>query len=303
MSVLVTVVGPRGATDLELDDTRAVGALARDIAILLGEPAPAVLGDASGAELPPASTLASAGVLDGHLLTLVPAVAAPAATAGPATAAPVLVCYLAIDTSDSMAGAALEAAQAELARLWAAARADQRLADRCHLGVVTFDEQARVVAPLTPVERLDRSPRLAATRPETNYEAAFRLVRRQLDRDLAALRSAGRTPLRPLVVLVTDGRPTRGHWPPAHAALVGPACPDSADVVAFGFGDASELAVRRLGTVGAYVPAPTPEGNAAGPAGTLAAVMTYVLGVLGAAGGPRRQPATAPAPTGGWRCL
>ena len=145
-----------------------------------------------------------------------------------------------------MAGAALEAAQAELARLWAAARADQRLADRCHLGVVTFDEQARVVAPLTPVERLDRSPRLAATRPATNYEAAFRLVRRQLDRDLAALRSAGRTPLRPLVVLVTDGRPTRGHWPPAHAALVGPACPDSADVVAFGFGDASELAVRRL---------------------------------------------------------
>lgn len=209
MSVLVTVVGPRGATDLELDDTRAVGALARDIAILLGEPAPAVLGDASGAELPPASTLASAGVLDGHLLTLVPAVAAPAATAGPATAAPVLVCYLAIDTSDSMAGAALEAAQAELARLWAAARADQRLADRCHLGVVTFDERARVVAPLTPVERLNRSPRLAATRPATNYEAAFRLVRRQLDRDLAALRSAGRTPLRPW----SSSSPTAG--PPA----------------------------------------------------------------------------------------
>jgi uncharacterized protein YegL len=303
MTVLVTVVGPRGAADLELDDTREVGELAGDVAGLLGEPAPAVLRDAAGAPLPDSATLASAGVLDGHRLTLVPVPAPTIRTAADADP-PVLVCYLVLDTSDSMAGPALEAAQAELARLWAAARTDHRLADRCRLGVVTFDEQARVVTPLTPAERLGRAPRLGATRPATNYEAAFRLLRRRLARDLAGLRAAGRTPLRPLVVLVTDGRPTRGHWPPAHATLVDPACPDAADVVAFGFGDASEFAVRRVGTSGAYLPAPTPDGRAAAPAGMLAAVMGYVLGVLGAVADPQGVPAgPVPPPGAGWRSL
>ena len=253
MSVLVTVVGPRGAADLELDDTRAVGELAGDVAAVLGEPAPAVLRTADGLQLPGSVTLAGAGVLDGDHLRLVPSAAD--ARPSPDGEPPVLVCYLVLDTSDSMAGPALEAANAELARLWAAVRTDDRLADRCRLGVVTFDEEARLVAPLAAPSGLDRAPWFAATRPATNYEAAFRLLHRQLARDLAALRSAGRTPLRPLAVLVTDGRPTRGHWPPAHAALVDPAARDAADLVAFGFGDACEIALRRIGTAGAFLPA------------------------------------------------
>ena len=253
MSVLVTVVGPRGAADLELDDTRAVGELAGDVAAVLGEPAPAVLRTADGLQLPGSVTLAGAGVLDGDHLRLVPSAAD--ARPSPDGEPPVLVCYLVLDTSDSMAGPALEAANAELARLWAAVRTDDRLADRCRLGVVTFDEEARLVAPLAAPSGLDRAPWFAATRPATNYEAAFRLLHRQLARDLAALRSAGRTPLRPLAVLVTDGRPTRGYWPPAHAALVDPAARDAADLVAFGFGDACEIALRRIGTAGAFLPA------------------------------------------------
>ena len=304
MSVLVTVVGPRGAADLELDDTRAVGELAGDVAAVLGEPSPAALRTAHGVQLPPSATLAAAGVLDGHRLTLIPAPAPRAEGAGDA-ASPVLVCYIALDTSDSMAGAALEAADAEVARLWAAVRTDPRLADRCHLGVVTFDEQARLVAPPTAAARLGRAPRLAATRPATNYEAAFRLLHSRLARDIAALRAAGRTPLRPLVVLVTDGRPTRGHWPPAHAALVDPASPAAADVVAFGFGNACELAVRRVGTAGAFLPARIAGRPAPAPAGVLASIVGYVLRALGVAVSAASPASAVPTPAagGGWRSL
>jgi hypothetical protein len=58
---------------------------------------------------------------------LLPEVAAAPFTVT-ATAPPVLPCYLAVDTSDSMAGEPLDAAGAQLARLWDAVRDD---APRC----------------------------------------------------------------------------------------------------------------------------------------------------------------------------
>lgn len=314
MSVLVTVVGPCGAADLELDDTRPVAEIIGQVAGVLGVSAPVTLRAETGTELPPAQTLAACGVLDGHRLTLLPL--ADPAPSSPAED-PVLVCYLALDTSDSMAGPALDAVNAELARLWSAARADARLATACRLAVVSFDADARVEVPLTPAAELTRVPRLAATRPATNYEALFRLLHRQVARDLAALRAGGHRPLRPLVVLLTDGRPTRGYWPPAHAALVDVASGNPADIVAFGFGDASEAAVRRVGTAGAYLPERVPvaaEWAAAedalgaarpvAPAGLVASVLRYVLRALGATAGPGADGAVTPAPTApGWRSL
>jgi hypothetical protein len=140
--------------------------------------------------------------------------------------------------------------------------------------------EARVHLPLTPAAELPRPPRIAATRPATDYAAAFTLLRRQIAADVAVLRRAGLRPARPAVFLLTDGRPTRGYWPPAHAALTDPAWPDAPGIVAFGFGDAAERAVRRIGTAGAYLAAPGPGGRAPAPAGLLATFVSFLVASL-----------------------
>jgi hypothetical protein len=110
--------------------------------------------------------------------------------------------------------------------------------------------------------------------------------------------------VRPVVFLLTDGRPTRGAWPPAHAALTDRAWPDAPDVVAFGFGDAAEPAVRRIGTAGAYLPSTSPGDRAPAPAGMLATFMSFLLAALGGSlAGPQERitlPAHVPS---GWRHL
>ena len=221
-----------------------------------------------------------------------PSAGDPAGTSG---AAPVLACYLVIDTSDSMSGPPLEAATAELARLCDAAREHPRLAAGCRLAVVTFDAEARVHLPLTPAAELPRPPRLGVTRPATDFAAAFSLLRRQIAADLAALRGDELRPVRPAVFLFTDGRPTRGYWPAAHAALTDPAWPDAPDVVVFGFGDAAPLAIGAMGTAGTYLAAGTSEGRAPGPAGLLATFVAFLLASLATAGGGSRTSRLAPA--------
>jgi uncharacterized protein YegL len=289
MSVLVTVVGSRAAADLELDDARPVRQLLKGLETAVGEPSHAVgLRTSDGTDLSPDTTLDHAGVLDGHCLTLVPA---SAASGG----APVLACYLVLDTSDSMAGPALDAVNVELARIVDALRSEARLTEACQLAVITFDAEARLHLPLTPISDIGRAPRFAATRPATNYEEALRLLRRQIADDVGRLRSAGRRPLRPLVFLLTDGRPTRGHWPAAHAELTDSSRPDVPDIVVFGFGEASSFTVRRIATAGAYLPASAAGAAAGGPAGMVAAFMAFLVETLHGSLGP-----PAPHPVAGW---
>lgn len=331
MTVLVTVAGPGGEVDLELDGDCPVADLLPELALAVGDdphaaadPGSLVLATADGCRLDGRTSLQEAGVLDGQRLHLHQAAIGTSSTApgrvegGEQTPPgdggsgvrpgdrPVLPCYVVLDTSDSMSGAPLHAVNVELARLVDALRDDPRAADACRLAVVAFDAEAYLVTPLAGVDRLD-PPHLAATRPATNYEAAFRFLRRQIALDLEQLHAEGRRPLRPAVVFLTDGRPTRGHWPPAHAELVDPGWEGSPDILAFGFADASELTVTRIGTAGAYLcraPAPprppAPTGTSGSTAVLLSAVMTFLLEALGHPRAGLAVPSAAPA---GWRSL
>jgi hypothetical protein len=116
---------------------------------------------------------------------------------------------------------------------------------------------------------------------------------------------AGLQPLRPLVVFVTDGRPTRGYWPPTHAALTDPGWEGAADILAFGFGEASGHTIRRIGTAGAYPPPagqprtgvdPARPRGRTGPPGLVAPVMSFVLDVLGHPPTAVAAPSVSPLP-------
>jgi uncharacterized protein YegL len=308
MTVLVTIETSHTTLDVELDDELTVAELLPEIAAAMRAAPDAVLAVADGTPLDLGRSLADAGVLDGHRLTL--------RDVSHAAETDVLPCYVAVDTSDSVTGPALDGLNLELGRLADAFHDDGRVSGTCRLAVLTFDAEARVVLPLTAAADLATAPALTATRPATNYEAVFRLLRRQIGRDLVGLRMAGLRPLRPLVVLVTDGRPTRGYWPPAHAALTDPGWEGAADILAFGFGEVSDLTIRRIGTAGAYLPpirSGTPNlgpvrrvGGRPGPAGLVAPVMSFVLDVLGHPWTAVRSPTTSPFPepaADGWRSL
>jgi len=185
MSVLVTVTAGSADLDLELDDDVPIRDLLPEIAAAFGHPRGIGLVRADGTPIDAGSTIAAAGVLDGHRLALTTHSSAGHAHEAEGDGArdrdsPVLPCYLAVDTSDSMAGPALDAVNVELGRLVDALRDDPRVAGGCRLAVVGFDADAHVVLPLSPVSGLEQAPRLLATRPATNYEAVFRLLRRQI---------------------------------------------------------------------------------------------------------------------------
>jgi len=310
MTVLVTVVGRIGRADLELADDRPVRELVAALAAAVGEHLATGLRDADGRPLDPEASLADAGVLDGHRLTLTssptelpssPLTEPPLASTPPGFSASVrdLALYLLIDTSDSMAGPPLAAVTTELGRLFDAVRNHPRLTALCRLSVVGFDDEARLQVPLTPVCGLGPSPLLTATRPTTNYATAFDFLRRQISRDLDGLRVAGRRPARPVAVVYTDGHPTRGSWRPAHRALTDSSWPDAPDVVVLGFGHVSERVLRSIATSGTHRPAPASGMPPSGPAGALAGVMRVVLGRL--EGAPSEIDQTA-APSQ-WRSL
>jgi uncharacterized protein YegL len=217
-----------------------------------------------------------------------------------APAASVLACYLVVDTSDSMAGPGLEALNVEVARLLEALRNDARLRDACQVAVITFDAEARLHLPLTPGDQLGQAPRFAATRPATNFEAAFRFLRQQIVQDVEQLRSRNLRPRRPAVFLLTDGRPTRGYWPSAHAELTDQSWSDAPDVIVFGFGEAAGPAIRRIGTAGAYLPASAAGVAQGGPAGMLSVLTTFVRDAIHSPlGRPPSDPPRRSAPDAG----
>ena len=62
--------------------------------------------------------------------------------------------YLLIDTSGSMKGEPIEAVNAGLQTLVASLRRDPQALETACLSIITFDKDARVVLPLTPIEEL-----------------------------------------------------------------------------------------------------------------------------------------------------
>lgn len=151
------------------------------------------------------------------------------------TRRPVVEVVLAIDTSSSMAGAALAAATA-------AGRSFVDLLDlpRDRAAVVAFDGAARVVQPLTTSR-----PRLRSSLANLATGSGTRL-----DRGLGAavdlLASGARIGARPVIVLLTDGLPDPGT---EGAALAEGARARARGMTVFAVGLGDRAAVELLGAV------------------------------------------------------
>jgi uncharacterized protein YegL len=152
--------------------------------------------------------------------------------------------YLLLDTSESMAGEALEQMCRGIDGMVQHLRNDPHALETAWLSVLTFSNTARQVVPLT--ELMDFTlPRLSV-RTGTALGAGLRLLSQCLQREVARTTATTKGDYKPLVILFSDGQPTDS-WESAAEQLKAQRHPAVANTYAIGCGaDVDTDVLRRI---------------------------------------------------------
>ena len=151
--------------------------------------------------------------------------------------------YLLIDCSESMIGGGIEAVRSGISKMITNLRTDPHALDTVYLSVITFDAEARVAVPMTPL--LDfQEPRLTI-RPGTSLGAALGLLSSQIKSEVKKTSHTNKGDYRPLVLLLTDGQPS-DDWRVALALIGTQVRPRPANIYAIGCGADVDYSVLQL---------------------------------------------------------
>jgi uncharacterized protein YegL len=152
----------------------------------------------------------------------------------------VLAFYVVIDVSYSMLQSdAITQANGILPTVTDAIEASPTLGDIVRLGAMDFSDDARVVLRLGDLRDVDNLPTLSV-RGGTSYAAAFRLLRQEIEKDFAQLKSDNYRAYRPAVFFITDGEPTddAAEIDAAFRELTDPSFRARPNIIPFGVGGA-----------------------------------------------------------------
>lgn len=116
--------------------------------------------------------------------------------------------YLLLDCSGSMSGAPIEAVRRGVELLAQEVRADTFTCQTVYVGVITFDNNARMVTSgLEPIEQFE-PPQLSAS-GSTSLGQALQVLQQSLDTDVkSSVKGGEKGDWKPLVFILTDGEPT-----------------------------------------------------------------------------------------------
>jgi hypothetical protein len=150
----------------------------------------------------------------------------------------VLPFYLVVDVSYSMYGEPIAAVNQILPEVIDTVEQSPTLGDLVRFGVIDFSDHARVVLPLTDLRDVTAIPTLEV-RGGTSYAAAFRLLKQEIERDLATLKSGSYRVYRPAVFFMTDGQPTDSDEAvsAAFGELISPSFRARPNILPFGVSD------------------------------------------------------------------
>lgn len=153
----------------------------------------------------------------------------------------VLAFYVVVDVSTSMSGPPIDAANEILPEVADAITESPTLSDVVRLGAIDFSDDAKVLVRLSDLRDVDPIPQFRI-RGGTSYVAAFRLLRQEIENDLAQLKSDGYRVYRPAVFLITDGGPTdtADELDQAFRELTDPAFRGRPNLIPFGVGSATK---------------------------------------------------------------
>jgi uncharacterized protein YegL len=164
----------------------------------------------------------------------------------------VLPFYLVCDESASMTGQPIDAINESLPELHEEISTNPVVADKTRFSLIGFSDTAEVILELSDLSDVESMPGVAA-KGTTSYGAAFRLLRQQIEKDVAMLKGDGHRVFRPVVFFLSDGQPTDNDWRDAFAELTEESFSMRPNIVAFGLGDVDEDTVRSVATFRAFV--------------------------------------------------
>lgn len=116
--------------------------------------------------------------------------------------------FLLLDTSGSMKGEPIESVKVGLETMLAALKSDPFALESVHLCLITFDREATCLTELTPLEEFTLPAISVPDSGPTHTGAALRLLCEKVDRDLKRSTPEQKGDWKPLLFLMTDGKPS-----------------------------------------------------------------------------------------------
>jgi len=156
----------------------------------------------------------------------------------------VLPFYIVCDESSSMAGASIDAVNDGIIELFDEIHSNPTVDAKVRIGIIAFNDAARLLFPLTQLSDVTKIPECVAS-GSTSYASAFRLLRTQLETDVAQLRQRYQVH-RPCVFFMSDGEPNPENWQSALDNLVDPSFPFSPNIVSFGVAGAQQAVIAQV---------------------------------------------------------
>ena len=141
--------------------------------------------------------------------------------------------YFVCDESASMAGASIDAVNKGIVELLDGIGCDPVLDARIRVGIIAFNDSARVLLPLTQLSDVTQIPVCVAS-GSTSYANVFRLLKTQLESDVASLQQQFNVH-RPCVFFMSDGATnSNDNWRDELSKLTDPTFEFSPNIVSFG---------------------------------------------------------------------
>jgi len=114
--------------------------------------------------------------------------------------------YLLLDTSGSMQGEPIHSVNVGLKALISSLRQDPFALETVYISIITFDVEARVFLPLTPLDSVQLEE--IEVKGATYMGSALQLLIKSLQNDLVTSSGSTKGDWSPLVFLMTDGSPS-----------------------------------------------------------------------------------------------
>jgi uncharacterized protein YegL len=116
--------------------------------------------------------------------------------------------YILLDTSGSMRGEPIHSVNVGLQAMLSALRQDPYALESVHLCIITFDNEARVYLPLTPLDEVHFTDVAVPDAGATLMGAALELLIQVVDQEVRKSTADAKGDWRPLVFMMTDGSPS-----------------------------------------------------------------------------------------------
>ena len=160
----------------------------------------------------------------------------------------VLPFYIVCDEGSSMTDDAIAAVNVGIGEVFRAILGDPVLDNKARVGIITFNDQASVLLPLTELSQITQSPGCIRSVNPSSYKNVFHLLKAQIETDVLSLEVEGFRVHRPFVFFITFGKPVVEDWRYSLKQLTDTKFRFRPNIVSFGVVGADPSVVKEVST-------------------------------------------------------